>query len=183
MKKWHWFLSVGVLWKGAVEAAGHQYHDASCLYTLSIQDSTGGKLSADRRAHAQWYFCDMAWVQLWPIHLQARSCIQKNSLELRLLWENMSPNLFFFLATEAFHLWGVWRIYTLKVTAHWPHFARSTSVHSFVCYPLSEYLGLSLSRFLPLPENFLPPVQIYNHLFATRRLPLSAPLSLLSLYI
>lgn len=77
MKKWHRFLPVSVLWKGAVEAAGHRYRDASCLYTLSIQDSTGGNLSADRRAHAQRYFCDMAWVQLWLIHLQAQSCIQK----------------------------------------------------------------------------------------------------------
>lgn len=53
----------------------------------------------------------------------------------------------------------------------------------FVILSLRVFRSLSLS--LPsLPENFLPPpVQIYNHLVVTRRLPLSAPLSLLSLYV
>lgn len=49
MKKLRWFLSVSMFWKGAAKAAGQQlwlqHRDASCLYTFSSQDSTGGDLS------------------------------------------------------------------------------------------------------------------------------------------
>lgn len=171
-----------------MEAAGHRYRDASCLYTLSIQDSTGGHLSADRRAHAQRYFCDMAWVQLWLIHLQAQSCIQKKKKKnppRAATTVGKHEHIFIFLSRHR-------SLSPLRCVANFHAESHCTLASfcsfyfsSFLCLlsSLSEYLGLSLS--LPsLPENFLPPsVQIYNHLVVTRRLPLSAPLSLLSLYV